>query len=132
MPPRGADGPGTVYVLSNPSFRPDLFKVGRTGRDVGAALRARQLRGTGVPTPFVVETTFACSRMCAVERVAHEMLAAARVSADREFFAARLARVRDAVRRARAWTSWGALGRRARAAGLRASGDAVIRRAIGE
>ena len=109
---RARDGPGTVYVLSNPSFRDDVLKVGRTGRDVGAALRARELRGTGVPTPFVVESTFACSRMCAVERVAHEFLAAKRVASDREFFLVPARVAEGAVRRARAWTSWGALLRR--------------------
>ena len=72
MAPR--DGPGTVYVLSNESFKENLFKVGRTGREVGATLRAKQLRSTGVPTPFKIEATFACSRMCAVERTAHELL----------------------------------------------------------
>ena len=103
------DGPGTVYVLPNPSFRENLLKIGRTGRDVGAALRAKHLRGTGVPTPFVVEREFVCSRMCAVERVAHEFLTASRAAPDREFFWTTPERAETIVRRARAFTSWASL-----------------------
>jgi hypothetical protein len=113
MSRRSRDGPGTVYVLSNPSFRADILKVGRTGRDVGATLRARQLRSTGVPTPFRIEATFECSRMCAVERNAHELLVARRVASDREFFKINLEEVLKTVRRARAWTNWAVIGRSA-------------------
>lgn len=112
--PRARDGPGTVYILSNPSFQSDILKVGRTGRDVGPALRARQLRSTGVPSPFTVEACFACSRMCAVERVTHELLVGSRVALDREFFKISLSRAVEIVRRARAWTSWSALTKKAK------------------
>ena len=103
------DGPGTVYILSNPSFRDNLLKVGRTGRTLGASLRAQELRGTGVPTPFIVEREFRCSRMCAVERTAHEFLIAKRVAPDREFFYESVKKVAEITSRARAWTSWAAL-----------------------
>lgn len=54
--------------------------------------------------------------MCAVERVTHELLAAKRVSDDREFFDCDLSQAERSVRRARAWTSWGALARKAKEA----------------
>ena len=57
---------GWVYVLSNPSI-PSQVKVGWTkGRP---AARAKELQGTGVPTPFKVETAFLFSnRADVVER----------------------------------------------------------------
>lgn len=107
------EGSGIVYVLSNPAFKDDILKVGRTGRDVGVTLRAQQLRTTGVPMPFVVERQFVCSRMCAVERVAHDLLVAKRLSNEREFFKCSLKLVEARIKKARAWTSWSSLASKA-------------------
>ena len=103
------DGPGTVYVLTNPAFQEDVVKVGRTGRSVGASLRARNLQTTGVPLPFRVAAEFACSRMCAVERVAHDFLVRYRLADNREFFKVTVQRAKQRVQQARAYTNWSAL-----------------------
>ncbi len=75
---------GFVYVLTNPSM-PGLIKVGES-RHL-AEDRARQLRTTGVPTPFMVSDRVLTSHPLRVERRAHELLATCRVDAKREFFA---------------------------------------------
>ena len=83
---------GFVYVLLNPSF-PDQVKIGlTTGRPEA---RAKELRATGVPTPFVLVYDELVSDCREVERVLHERFAGYRVSSDREFF--RIP-VREAVR----------------------------------
>ena len=75
---------GWVYVLSNPSI-PSQVKVGWTkGRPED---RAKELQGTGVPTPFEAETAFLFSNNAdKVERKSHELLREVRVSSGREFF----------------------------------------------
>ncbi|MBG1267185.1 GIY-YIG nuclease family protein [Nostoc sp. WHI] len=83
---------GFVYVLINPSF-PDQVKIGLTEQT--SELRAKQLRTTGVPTPFIVVYDELVSECELVESKLHQRFAAYRVSSDREFF--RIP-VRDAVR----------------------------------
>ncbi|MDZ7969847.1 MAG: GIY-YIG nuclease family protein [Nostoc sp. DedSLP03] len=83
---------GFVYVLLNPSF-PDQIKIGLTEQT--SELRAKQLRTTGVPTPFIVIYDELVSECELVERKLHQRFAAYRVSSDREFF--RIP-VREAVR----------------------------------
>lgn len=83
---------GFVYVLLNPSF-PDQVKIGLTEQT--SELRAKQLRTTGVPTPFIVVYDELVSECELVERKLHQRFAAYRVSSDREFF--RIP-VREAVR----------------------------------
>ena len=83
---------GFVYVLLNPSF-PDQVKIGRTEKTV--ELRAKQLRTTGVPTPFIVVYDELVSDCYAVEDILHSRFAAYRTSGDREFFRVP---VREAVR----------------------------------
>ncbi|MBM0744840.1 GIY-YIG nuclease family protein (plasmid) [Phormidium sp. CLA17] len=83
---------GFVYVLLNPSF-PDQVKIGRTEKTV--ELRAKQLRTTGVPTPFLVVYDELVSNYEVVEDILHNRFAAYRTSGDREFFRVP---VREAVR----------------------------------
>lgn len=78
-----ASATGHVYVLVNSSF-PDLVKIGRTIKD--PAERARELRLTGVPTPFVVAYSVLVSDCYSLESLIHEELAEFRLSNDREFF----------------------------------------------
>jgi len=80
------DSPGYLYALHNESFREGIFKIGRTGRTIGAHLRSQQLYTTAVPTPFeVVMASLVPTHMYA-ERAAHALLEAYRVNPRREFF----------------------------------------------
>ena len=75
---------GTVYVLTNSSLT-NMVKVGYTTRS--AAIRARELSGTSLPTPF--EVAFESERVAnarAVERVVHTSLVGSRIQNGREFF----------------------------------------------
>jgi T5orf172 domain len=76
---------GYLYVLSNPSI-PGLLKIGRTDREPD--LRARELRTTGVPQPFVLEHYVLVKDSFSAEKQAHSLLQTkgARMSPDREFF----------------------------------------------
>lgn len=74
---------GFVYVLLNPSY-PDLVKIGLTERT--SEERARELRTSGVPTPFIVIYDELVSDSSAVEAAIHRKLAGYRVSDAREFF----------------------------------------------
>ncbi len=74
---------GFVYVILNPSY-PDLVKIGLTQRT--SEERARELRSSGVPTPFIVIYDELVSDCNAVESAIHNRLAGYRVSDDREFF----------------------------------------------
>lgn len=102
-------GHGYVYILSNPAFKDDIRKIGYTGRDVGVATRAAQLRTSGVPLPFEVDEVFECSRMTKVEKLTHQLLTERRVCNKREFFKVTLEVAKTFVQKARAWTSWAAL-----------------------
>jgi len=74
---------GWVYVLSNESI-PNKIKIGMTDRD--PQIRANELSGTSVPTPFVVE--YSCLVECSyeIEQKVHEALDGYRVNNQREFF----------------------------------------------
>jgi hypothetical protein len=83
---------GFVYVLLNPSF-PDQVKIGRTEKN--SELRAKNLRTTGVPTPFIVIYDELVSNCEVVEQRLHSRFSAYRTSSDREFFRVP---VREAIR----------------------------------
>jgi hypothetical protein len=75
---------GTVYVLTNASLK-GMVKIGFTTRS--AAIRAKELSTTSLPTPFEVafETdTIASPRI--LERAVHNNLIASRIQNGREFF----------------------------------------------
>ena len=42
--------PGYVYILTNPSFREDWVKIGKSSRPVD--VRSKELDNTAVPLPF--------------------------------------------------------------------------------
>ena len=75
---------GRVYILSNPSFRDGLLKIGKTAGP--AAVRAKGLRSTGVPAPFCVEFELAVPDCGLVESIVHRRLAKYRCTSEREFF----------------------------------------------
>lgn len=95
-PVRGPES-GWVYVLSNASM-PGVYKVGSTARDPAA--RARELRTTGIATPFVVAWSVDCDYARRVEIQAHRLLDGCRISADREFFKTDLGTIRKAIGKA--------------------------------
>lgn len=65
---------------------PGLLKIGRTDRQ--PELRARELRTTGVPNPFVLEHYVGVEDSALAERQIHQLLQSrgARMANDREFF----------------------------------------------
>lgn len=74
---------GWVYVMTN-STMPGLVKVGTT--QVCPRERAKQLRGTGVATPFKIIYVQKCGYAARVESQAHRILHPFRVDSNREFF----------------------------------------------
>ncbi len=75
--------PGYIYILINPAL-PGIVKIGKTGRDPDQ--RARQLQGTGLPTPFAVAHQAYVEDCERVERAVHSLLVDHRVAENREFF----------------------------------------------
>jgi hypothetical protein len=71
-------------VLSNPSYNDDTFKIGYTDREVG--VRAIELYGTSVPTPFEIEAKYQLYNAACVEAEVHSALTEYRVNGSREFF----------------------------------------------
>lgn len=47
--------PGFVYILTNPSFREDWVKIGKSARAVD--VRSKELDNTAVPLPFEIFAT---------------------------------------------------------------------------
>ena len=47
--------PGYVYILTNPSFREDWVKIGKSCRPVD--VRSKELDNTAVPLPFEIFAT---------------------------------------------------------------------------
>lgn len=79
--------PGYVYILTNPSFRADWIKIGKTSRTVEE--RMNELDTTSVPKPFQVFATIKTKRYNEVERLIHrtiDRLSNFRIRPNREFF----------------------------------------------
>lgn len=75
--------PGFVYLLTNESLE-GMVKPGITTKS--PLDRAKQLRRTGVPTPFNLEWAFWFANPEKIEKDFHNYFADYRVSIDREFF----------------------------------------------
>ena len=76
---------GYIYVLSNPSMKEDMLKIGMTRRDPKE--RAVELsRSTGVPTDFVVAYQVRVPDCRSAEKLVHERLSKYRTSKRKEFF----------------------------------------------
>lgn len=73
-----------VYVLANPSYRPGVFKIGLTTRDI--TVRMRELFTTGVPTPFVKCMALRTLASNTLEASLHYHFRAKRINGKREFF----------------------------------------------
>ena len=78
---------GFVYILTNPSFREDWVKIGKSSRPVD--IRSKELDNTAVPLPFDIYATLKTVKYEQVEKQLHRMidrLTDLRIRQNREFF----------------------------------------------
>ena len=78
---------GYVYILTNPSFREDWVKIGKSSRPVN--LRSKELDNTAVPLPFEIFATLETVKFNEVEKLVHktiDRLTDLRIRQNREFF----------------------------------------------
>ncbi|MCC8037180.1 MAG: GIY-YIG nuclease family protein [Bacteroidales bacterium] len=79
--------PGYVYILTNPSFREDWVKIGKSSRPVD--VRSKELDNTAVPLPFEIFATLKTIKFNEVEKLVHktiDRLTDLRIRQNREFF----------------------------------------------
>ncbi len=80
---------GYVYILTNPSFRDHLIKIGMTKREADIRKDELYKNNTALPLPFELFATFKTQKYKSVEKFVHrtlDSLTNARVSENREFF----------------------------------------------
>lgn len=78
---------GYVYILTNPSFREDWVKIGKSTRPVD--IRSKELDNTAVPLPFEIFATIKTVKYNEVEKLVHktiDRLTDLRIRQNREFF----------------------------------------------
>ena len=78
---------GYLYILTNPSFKEDWVKIGKSSRPVD--VRSKELDNTAVPLPFEVFVTLKTSMYNEVEKLVHktiDRLTDLRIRQNREFF----------------------------------------------
>ena len=79
--------PGYVYILTNPSFREDWVKIGKSSRPVD--VRSKELDNTAVPLPFEIFATLKTTKYNEAEKLIHryiERFTNLRIRDNREFF----------------------------------------------
>ncbi len=79
--------PGFVYILTNPSFREDWVKIGKSSRPVD--VRSKELDNTAVPLPFEIFATMKTVKYNEAEKLVHryiERFTNLRIRNNREFF----------------------------------------------
>lgn len=79
--------PGYVYILTNPSFREDWVKIGKSSRPVD--VRSKELDNTSVPLPFEIFATMKTAKYNEAEKLVHryiERFTNLRIRNNREFF----------------------------------------------
>ena len=79
--------PGYVYILTNPSFKEDWVKIGKSSRPVN--VRSKELDNTAVPLPFEIFATIRTVKFNEVEKLIHktiDRLPDLRIRQNREFF----------------------------------------------
>ena len=79
---------GFVYILTNPSFKDDWVKIGKSVREVN--VRSKELDNTAVPLPFSIFATLKTSKFNEAEKFIHKMIDMVapdiRIRKGREFF----------------------------------------------
>lgn len=89
---------GYVYILTNPSFREDWVKIGKT---TNMEERLRTLYNTSLPLPFEVFATMKTSKYNEAEKLVHhyiERFTNLRIEKKREFFNVKPEEVLDIFR----------------------------------
>lgn len=82
-----AKEPGYVYILTNPSFKEDWVKIGKSSRPVD--IRSKELDNTAVPLPFEIYATLKTVKYNEAEKLIHryiERFTNLRIRDNREFF----------------------------------------------
>lgn len=77
---------GYVYILTNPSFREDWIKIGKSRRRVDT--RIKELDNTSIPLPFEIYATIKSASYHEIESMLHTILEGTdkRIRSNREFF----------------------------------------------
>lgn len=78
---------GYVYILTNPSFKEDWVKIGKSSRPVD--LRSKELDNTAVPLPFEIYAAMRTVKYAEAEKLVHryiERFTNLRIRNNREFF----------------------------------------------
>lgn len=78
---------GYVYILTNPSFKEDWVKIGKSSRPVD--IRSKELDNTAVPLPFEIYATLKTAKYDKAEKLIHhyiERFTNLRIRNNREFF----------------------------------------------
>ena len=81
------NAPGYVYILTNPSFREDWVKIGKSSRPVD--IRSKELDNTSIPLPFEIFATMKTVKYNEAEKLVHryiERFTNLRIRNNREFF----------------------------------------------
>ena len=79
--------PGYVYILTNPSFREDWVKIGKSSRPV--EVRIKELDTTALPKPFEIFATLKTTKYNEAEKLVHRYIGRftnLRIRRNREFF----------------------------------------------
>ena len=79
---------GYVYILTNPSFRDDWVKIGKSSRPVN--IRSKELDNTAVPLPFEIYAVLKTEKYDEAEKQIHHLIdivnPGMRIRKGREFF----------------------------------------------
>lgn len=78
---------GYVNILTNPSFKEDWVKIGKSARPVD--VRSKELDNTAVPFPFEIFATMKTRKYNEVEKLVHktiDRLTDLRIRQNRDFF----------------------------------------------
>lgn len=79
---------GYVYILTNPSFKDNWVKIGKSSRPVD--VRSKELDNTAVPLPFEIYAVMKTTKYNEAERQIHSLIdlvnPSMRISKGREFF----------------------------------------------
>lgn len=63
---------GYVYILTNPSFKEDWVKIGKSVCPVD--VRSKELDNTAFPLPFEIYAAIKTSKYNEVEKLVHKMI----------------------------------------------------------
>lgn len=92
------DKSGFVYVITNPSFRADIVKIGMTCQ-INPMSRVDDLYNTSTPLRFEPEIILYSENALYTEQQLHEIFKSRRVNSSREFFSATSEEVHAKARR---------------------------------